>query len=60
MYPTLRDKELVFCYLEAVQLQLDEEFLQLLRAEIESRDLPITIESSDMPCITQHQSIVRS
>ncbi|GAA4839620.1 hypothetical protein GCM10023310_16810 [Paenibacillus vulneris] len=62
MYPTLRDKELIFCYLEAVRLQLDEEFLVLLRAEIKNRDLPITLDAlSEEPCTSRaQQSIVRS
>lgn len=60
MYPTLRDKELVFCYLEAVRLKLDEEFLHLLRTEIENRDLPITSDSSEMPCVRPEQQIVRT
>lgn len=60
MYPTLRDKELVFCYLEAIRFKLDEEFLTLLRTEIENRDLPISPDSSEMLYIRQQQHIVRT
>lgn len=39
MYNSLGDKELIYCYAEAVRMELDPDFITLLLAEIEKRRL---------------------
>ncbi|RKN80584.1 sporulation histidine kinase inhibitor Sda [Paenibacillus ginsengarvi] len=37
----LKDEHLVECYIQSVQWKLDEDFIQILRKEIEKRKLEI-------------------
>ncbi|MFE5321233.1 sporulation histidine kinase inhibitor Sda [Paenibacillus sp. NPDC056579] len=39
MYNSLGDKELIYCYAEAVRMELDPDFIRLLITEIEKRQL---------------------
>lgn len=48
MYNTLGDKELIYCYAEAVRMRLDQEFINLLLSEIEKRELLGVVESDKL------------
>ncbi|MCS7463871.1 sporulation histidine kinase inhibitor Sda [Paenibacillus doosanensis] len=48
----LGDQELMHCYMEALELQLDDEFIALLRREMEKRKLPSLAHAEDVrPCL---------
>lgn len=40
---TLKDEHLVDCYLQAIEWNLDEEFIEMLRDEIDTRRLDVEL-----------------
>lgn len=43
---SMNDETLVICYLESLELQLDEDFIELLTAELNSRNIQIPSQTT--------------